>query len=49
MSDENYHSNEINTCLPPKLKSADNVYDREKRLTTSHVKDPIHMYLRFDL
>ena len=30
MSDENYHSNEINTCLPPKLKSADIVYDREK-------------------
>ena len=28
LSDENYHSNEINTSLPPKLKSADNVHDR---------------------
>ena len=26
------------TCLPPKWKSADNVYDREERLTTSYVK-----------
>ena len=38
LSDENYHSNELNTCLSPKLKSADNVYDREERLNTSHVK-----------
>ena len=40
MSDENYHSNEINTCLPLKLKSADNVHDREERLTTPNVKKP---------
>ena len=38
LSDENYHSNEISTCLPPKLKSDDNVYDREERLNTLHVK-----------
>ena len=38
LSDENYHSNEINTCLPPKWKFADNVCDGEERLTTSHVK-----------
>ena len=37
LSDENYHSNELNTCLSPKLKSADNVYDREERLNTSHI------------
>ena len=30
--------NEISTCLPPKLKSDDNVYDREERLNTLHVK-----------
>ena len=47
LSDENYHSNEINTCLSPKLKSAENVYDREERLTRSH-KHLIHMYLRSD-
>ena len=40
---DNYHSYEINTCLPPKLKSADNVYDGEERLTISHVKILIHM------
>ena len=28
---------EISTCLPPKLKSDDNVYDREERLNTLHV------------
>ena len=44
-----YHSNEINTCLPAKLKSAGNGYDREERLNTSHVKNLIHMYLRLDL
>ena len=38
LSTENYHSNEINSCFPPRLKSANNVHDREKRLTTSHVK-----------
>lgn len=39
LSNENHHSDEINTRLPPKLKfSANNVYDREERLTTSHVK-----------
>ena len=40
LSDENYHyhSNEIRTCLPPKLKSDDNVYDREERSNTLHVK-----------
>ena len=38
LSDENYYSNEINTCLPPKWKFADNVYDGEERFTTSHVK-----------
>ena len=43
LSDENYHCNEINTCLPPKLKSADNVDDREKRLNTSHVKTLTHV------
>ena len=42
LSDENYPSNEINTCLSPKLKSAENVYDREERLTRSH-KHLIHM------
>ena len=47
LSDENYPSNEINTSFPPKLKSADNVYDGEERLTTSH-KNVIHMYLRSD-
>ena len=35
VSDENYYSNEINTCLPPKLKSADNVHDGEERLIMS--------------
>ena len=49
LSDENDHSNEIKTCFPPKLKSFDNVYNREERLTTSNVKNLIHMYLRFDL
>ena len=49
LSDENYHSNEIKTCFPPKLKSFDNVYNKEERLTTSNVKNLIHMYLRFDL
>ena len=48
LSDENYHSNELYTCLPPRLKSADNVYCRDDRLTTSHVKNLIHMYLRSD-
>ena len=43
LSEENYHSNEINTCLPPKLKSADSVYDREERFTTSHLKNLVHM------
>ena len=38
LTDENFHSNEINTCLPPKWKFADNAYDGEERLTTSHVK-----------
>ena len=37
-SDKGSHSNEINTCLLPKLKSADNVDDREEKLNTSHVK-----------
>ena len=37
-NDKGSHSNEINTCLPPKLKSADNVDDREEKLNTSHVK-----------
>ena len=46
---ENYHSNEINSCLRPKLKSADNVHDREKRLTTFYVRNLLHMYLRSDL
>ena len=49
MSDENYHSNELNTCLPLKLKSADKVHDREERLTMPNVKNLIHLYLRFDL
>ena len=35
-SGENYHSNVIKTCFPPKLKSADNVYDRE--LKVNYVK-----------
>ena len=49
LSDEIYYSNEINTCLPPKRKSADNVYDREEMFTTSRVKNLIHMYLQFNL
>ena len=40
LSEENYHSNEINTCLSPNLKSAYSVYDREERFTTSHLKKP---------
>ena len=50
LSDENYHYNKLNTCLPPKLKSTVKVCDWEERLTTSHVKKRlIHMYLRSDL
>ena len=49
LSDENYHSNEINTRLPPKIKSAYDVYCRDDRLTTLHVKNLIHMYLRFNI
>ena len=30
------------------FKSSDNVYNRKEWLTTSHVKNIIHMYLRFD-
>ena len=33
LSDENYHSYEINTCLPPRLKPADNVYCRDNYFT----------------
>ena len=29
--------------FPPKLKSADNVHDREERLSRSHVKNLTHM------
>ena len=47
--DENYHCNEMNICLPPRIKSADNVYCRDDRLTISHFKNLIHIYIRFDL